>query len=495
MAHPIHAIFFPYPLQGHIIPSVQLALKLASKGLTITFVNTEAVHAQTVKAYNNSLSKTLNDSIDCSNSTDDIFFGAREAGLDIRYRVVSDGLPLEFDRSLNHNQFMFSLLHVFSAHVEKIIREVALDGPPISCIIADTFFVWVAPMAEKFGVPHISFWTEPALVFSLYHHAHLLRQHGHFDSEGKNRKDPIDYIPGIPSIDPKDIPSYLQVSDTSTVVHQIILAAFNGAKRADWVLSNTVEELELHTIEALNNYFPFYAVGPILPPKFTENSISTSLWPESDCSSWLDTHPDRSVIYISFGSYAHISKEEIQEIAEGLMLSGRSFVWVLRPDIVSSDEPEPLPKDFQERTRGQGLVVHWCRQREVLSHRAIGGFLTHCGWNSIMESVWCEVPMLGLPLLTDQFTNRKLIVDDWGVGLDLMRKLRREEVKENMERVFGEEGFRERVREVRGVLARAIGEEGSSQANLDKFVVDLKRKLGGPSKGEVISFDRDVYGE
>ncbi|KAG7010647.1 UDP-glycosyltransferase 86A2, partial [Cucurbita argyrosperma subsp. argyrosperma] len=270
-----HAIFIPYPLQGHVIPSVHLATHLAARGFTLTFINTHAIHHQTSTAHSTPL--------------DDLFSGVRNSGLDIRYTTVSDGLPLGFDRSLNHDQFMGSLLHVFSAHVEeeveKIVKTASSGGAaPVSCLIADTFFVWPSKVAKKFNL--------------LY-------------------------------------------TDTTSVCHQIIFAAFHDVKAADFVLCNTVQELENDTVSALQAQIPFYAIGPIFPRGFTKSSVATSLWPESDCTHWLNTKPHGSVLYVSFGSYAHVSKTDLAEIAHGLSLSGVHFIWVIRPDITLEDAVKP----------------------------------------------------------------------------------------------------------------------------------------------------------
>ncbi|XP_018681746.2 UDP-glycosyltransferase 86A1-like [Musa acuminata AAA Group] len=467
---PPHALLVPYPLQGHIIPAVHLAIKLASRGFAITFVNTEAVHHQTCCAARRS----------GSDLGHDIFPAARASGLDIRYELVSDGLPVAFDRSLNHDQFMFAVLHVLSAHVEELIRKLSLRAdPPLTCLIADTFFVWPSTLAKKFGIPYVSFWTEPALIFSLYYHMDLLIRNGHFASHD-NSKDTITYVPGVAAIEPADLMSYLQETDVSTVVHQIIFKAFDEAKAADFVLCNTVQELESDTISALQREKPFYAVGPIFPAGFTRSAVATSLWAESDCSQWLDSKPPGSVLYISFGSYAHIGRRDLEEIAHGVLGSTVSFIWVLRSDVVSSDEPDPLPEDFAEESQGRGVVVPWCCQVELLKHRSIGGFLTHCGWNSILESIWCGVPLLCFPLLTDQFTNRKLVVNDWRIGLDLGRtnKVNREEVSKRIEILMeGEAGneARKNIREVRRALEIALTPEGSSHKNLDQFIADLTK--------------------
>ncbi|KAE8722789.1 UDP-glycosyltransferase 86A1 [Hibiscus syriacus] len=463
----LHAIFVAYPLQGHLIPSVNLAIKLASKGFTITFVNTHSVHHQTAKAHPEI-------------GSSDIFSSVRESGLDIRYTTVSDGLPLEFDRSLNHDQFMASLLHVFSAHVDEVIGWIIGSGEKVHCLIADTFFVWPSKIAKKFGLLHVSYWTEPALVFTLYYHLDLLKKNGHFGQQNR-RGDTINYIPGVEAIEPKDMMSYLQETDTTSACHQLIFNASQDAKNADFVLCNTVQELEPLTISASHAQIPFYAIGPIFPPGFTKSSVATTLWSVSDCTQWLDRRPPGSVLYVSFGSYAHVTKTELIEIAQGIALSNVSFLWVLQPDIVSSDEADLLPVGFKEEVGDRAMIVPWCSQNAVLAHPATGAFLTHCGWNSILENTWCGVPLLFYPLLTDQSTNRKLVVDDWKMGINLSNKkpITKADVSDNINRLMsGKSGdeYRNKVKEMRKILETALSPSGSSETNMDLFIKDLKAK-------------------
>lgn len=163
-----HAVVMPYPLQGHVIPAVHLALRLAERGFAVTFVNTEFVHQQIASG--------------AGAGAADIFASAR-AELDVRYELVSDGFPLAFDRSLHHDQFMEGVLHVLPAHAEDLLRRVVTD-PATTCLVIDTFYVWPATLASKLGVPYVSFWTEPALIFHLYHHMDLLTMNGHFRCKG-----------------------------------------------------------------------------------------------------------------------------------------------------------------------------------------------------------------------------------------------------------------------------------------------------------------------
>ncbi|KAL2487392.1 UDP-glycosyltransferase 86A1 [Abeliophyllum distichum] len=174
-----HALIFPYPLQGHVIPSVHLATKLASNGFTITFVNTESIHQQISKAAGLDSGAT-------GDGDADIFSEARKSGLDIRYATITDGFPLGFDRSLHHDKFFEGILHVFPAHVDDFVGNLVRSDPTINCFIADTFFVWTSMIANKYNLVNISFFTEPALVFTLYYHMDLLRQNGHFATPGKS---------------------------------------------------------------------------------------------------------------------------------------------------------------------------------------------------------------------------------------------------------------------------------------------------------------------
>lgn len=169
-----HAVLFSYPLQGHVIPAVHLAIKLASNGFTVTFVNTRAVHHQIIKSQ----------SLDTPSEDVNIFDGVCKSSLDIRYVTISDGFPIGFDRSLNHDQFWEGVLHDFPAHVDELVAELVRSDPPVTCLIADTFFVWPTMIAAKYNLVNVSFWTEPVLVLTLYYHIYLLRENGHFASPG-----------------------------------------------------------------------------------------------------------------------------------------------------------------------------------------------------------------------------------------------------------------------------------------------------------------------
>ncbi|KAL3825888.1 hypothetical protein ACJIZ3_021917 [Penstemon smallii] len=421
------------PYQGHINPFVHLALKLASNGFSITFAHFEFVHHMLSKSQNNNTKEF------------DIFSKARESGLDIRYTTINDGFPIEFDRVLHMEEYWESLLKLFPARVDKFVGSIIESNPSmVHFLVTDTFFHWSVSIANKYKLVSVSFWTEPALE--------------------------INYIPGVQTISTRDLMPYFKESE------------------ADFILYNTVQELESDTISALNEKSQKnYAIGPI---NFSKNlskntTVTKSLRSESDCAQWLDSKSPNSVLYVSFGSLVHSSKQVLEEIAYGLLLCDVNFIWVVRSDIVSSIDAEVLPTGFKDEVGDKGLIIPWCNQIMVLSNPAVGGFLTHCGWNSILESIWCSTPMICYPIKYDQPTNKKLVVDDWKIGTGLFDKtksinsgIQRDEVAKKIKTFMSTlEGYKQEIKEVQAIVQSAIEIDGSSERNFDQFLKDLKAKI------------------
>ncbi|XP_073060180.1 UDP-glycosyltransferase 86A1-like [Primulina eburnea] len=467
----LHAIIFPLPYQGHINPFVNLAIKLASKGLTVTFVHAEHIH--------HTLTKSNTD------KETDLFSAVRKSGLDIRYSTITDGFPVEFDRLLHLDEYWRSLLNDFPARVDEFIGNMigSADSTPVSVLIADSFFAWSPGIARKYDLVNVSFFTQPALVFTVGFHWDIVTQNGHFPVKGNNEEE-IKYVPGVDSISTKDLMSYFKEEEIETVVHKAVFAAFHEMSKADFVLHYTVQELESKTLDTLSKNQPTYAIGPVY--SFTNRPETTrvakSLRSESDCAKWLDSKPPGSVLYVSFGSVVQTSKHVIQEIAYGLLLSEVNFLWVAREDILKSGDSDIFPDGFQDEIKGKGLIVPWCDQIMVLSNRGVGGFVTHCGWNSTLESMWCGVPMICNPVAYDQPTNRKLVVEDLKIGINLSdgEPIRREEVAEKIRGFMSgsaSQGLRDQAEKVKKILHYASDNGGSSERNLDKFIEDLRAKI------------------
>ncbi|XP_047981653.1 UDP-glycosyltransferase 86A1-like isoform X2 [Salvia hispanica] len=469
----LHGIMICVPYQGHLNPFVNLALKLASNGIAITFVHLEFLHRKLCQTHH-------------ANKTDvDLFSKARESGLDIRFTTMADPFPLEFDRDANFHEYWEGMVHDFPPLVDEFVGKILASDRDnmLHFLVADTVYNWPAAVARKYNLVSVSLWTQSALVYCLGYHWDLLQQNGHFPCKDEVEEE-IKYVPGVESINTKYIMPYLKQSLCESVVSRASRLLFEQGKMADFVLQNTVEELELQTLSALNQYLPNYAVGPLnFSQNIPTNIVTTSLWSKSDCTTWLESKPPASVLYVSFGSFVHTNMQVLEELAYGLLLSQVNFVWVIRQGILGDGATASvLPAGFQDAVKERGLIIGWCDQVETLLNPAVGGFLTHSGWNSTLESMWCGVPMICYPIGFDQPCNSKLVVADWKIGIHLCEggSLDRENVAHKIQS-FMNGGDLERLKQnaerVRRIMKSAVETDGSSKTNFDRFLKDLEAKI------------------
>ena len=163
------------------------------------------------------------------------------------------------------------------------------------------------------------------------------------------------------------------------------------------------------------------------------------------------------------------------ELALGLKRSNRYFLWVVR-----ETEQNKLPSNFIEETSEKGLVVSWCPQLDVLAHKAMGCFMTHCGWNSTLEALSLGVPMIAMPHWTDQPTNAKFVADVWQVGIRVSKDekgiIRKEEIERCIREIMeGEKSaeIKQNSEKWKKLAKDAVDEGGSSDKNIDEFVAKL----------------------
>ncbi|TXG52770.1 hypothetical protein EZV62_021939 [Acer yangbiense] len=192
------------------------------------------------------------------------------------------------------------------------------------------------------------------------------------------------------------------------------LGEVENARNASALIFNTIYDLEHEVLEALSStYPPIYTIGPLqlllnheIPADDNFlSAIKSNPWKEQPgCLEWLDTKESNSVVYVNFGSFTVMTEQQLVEFAWGLSNSKVNFLWVLRHDLVIG-ESAILPPEFVAETKERSLLASWCSQEQVLNHPAIGGFLTHSGWNSTIESLSSGVPMLCWPFFADQQTN------------------------------------------------------------------------------------------
>ncbi|KAL7107723.1 hypothetical protein ACP275_06G072700 [Erythranthe tilingii] len=254
--------------------------------------------------------------------------------------------------------------------------------------------------------------------------------------------------------------------------------------RAYGLILNTFEDLEGPILNEMRTICPnIYTIGPLhahLKAKLAANStsappaFSNSLWEEDrTCMTWLDSQPPKSVIYVSFGSLAVMTNDQLMEFWYGLVNSGQKFLWVIRPDSISGYE---VPVELSQGTEERGYIVGWAPQEEVLAHRAVGGFLTHSGWNSTLESVYEGVPMICWPYFMDQQVNSRLVEEEWKLGLDMKdtcdRSLIEKTIKNLME--VRKDEFLLRADEMAKSAKTCLSEGGSSFRNLELLIDDIK---------------------
>jgi UDP:flavonoid glycosyltransferase YjiC (YdhE family) len=202
-----------------------------------------------------------------------------------------------------------------------------------------------------------------------------------------------------------------------------------------------------------------------------------SLWKEDyDCLRWLDEQEDQSVLFVSFGSITVVSSKQFMELALGLEMSFAPILWVIRSDLMIENKPIAFPDGYLERMHDRSCFVSWAPQKQVLIHRAVGGFLTHCGWNSTLESICAGVPILGWPYFADQRLNCRQCVDHWKVGFEIQvdesNLATREEVCRKVKMLMKPSNLsvRENAQIWKGRAHRAIeGEEGSSNVRWREF--------------------------
>ncbi|THG23496.1 hypothetical protein TEA_011106 [Camellia sinensis var. sinensis] len=151
----------------------------------------------------------------------------------------------------------------------------------------------------------------------------------------------------------------------------------------------------------------------------------------------------------------------------------QTFLWIIRPDLVIGDLAV-LPPEFMEATKERGLLASWCPQEQVFDHPSIGGFLTHSGWNSTLESISSGVPMICWPFFSDQQTNCWHCCTQWGIGMEIDNDVKKDEVESLVrELMVGEKGkeMKKKAMEWKRLAQEATeSSSGSSFLNLDKVV-------------------------
>ncbi|CAI0414159.1 unnamed protein product [Linum tenue] len=401
---------------------------------------------------------------------------AREEEFNVRLDSISDGFD---DGGMEAAESTRVYLDTF--------RE-SDAGEPVHCVVYDHCIPWCLDVAKKFGLVGAAFLTQSCAVDTIYNHVYQGLIRPPVTEQVRDGLIESTPLPWLPPLETRDLPSFVNDTGDNPGVLEMFKGQFSNLDQADWVICNTVYELEQQAVDWLTRRWPnFITIGPTIPsmyldkqfPNDTDYGFSIFKPMNEICMNWLGDKPKGSVVYVSFGSLADLGTEQMVELCFGLKNSGHYFLWVVR-----ESEQSKLPYDFSS-TGKKGLIVPWCQQLHVLASGVVGCFVTHCGWNSTLEAVSLGVPMVAMPQWADQATNAKYVTDVWRVGVRARSGgdggdglVKREEIERCVREVMeGEKAveIRRNGDKWKKVMKDAVSEDGSSDRNVREFVDSLIR--------------------
>ncbi|KAK1366552.1 UDP-glucosyltransferase 88A1 [Heracleum sosnowskyi] len=401
--------------------------------------------------------------------------------------------PFPPSHTTSNESLVFELQSFNNPNIRQALQTLSSAPLKIKAFIMDFFCNAAFEISSGLDIPTYYFYTSAASSLSSF--LYLPTVHQKITTSFKDLNAFVQF-PGIPPIFSSDIST--PVLDRNSGLYQSFMDTAVQMAKSDGIIINTFQGLEPRAITAISDGLcvpnaptpPIYCIGPLIADKEIDSE-------DHPCLGWLNSQPSKSVVFLCFGSLGIFEEEQLNEIAVGLENSGYRFLWVVRNPpskddnenkvILAPKEPDLnalLPQGFLDRTKGRGLVVKsWAPQVAVLSHGSVGGFVTHCGWNSILEGVCAGIPMIGWPLYAEQRMNRVFLVEELRVGLMLEESIGRRfvsgveierRVRELMETDNGEM-IRRRVGELRDAAKVAMtDDDGSSRIALAKLVTKWK---------------------
>ncbi|TKV91282.1 hypothetical protein SEVIR_9G085300v4 [Setaria viridis] len=454
MAMKAHVLVLPFPSQGHVTPLMELSHRLVDHGFEVTFVNTEVDHALVVAALRGGEATLLG------------------GGGGIHLASIPDGLADDEDRK-DLNKLIDAFTRHMPGHLERLIAGLEAAGRPrVKWLVGDVNMGWSFEVAKKFGIRVVSFWPAATACLALMLKIPKLIEDGLIDDKGlPRRQETFQLAPGMPPLHT----SHLSWNNAGAPEGQHIIFdlvtrnnKLNGL--AEMTVGNSFHEAEAGASKLFPNVLP---IGPLFADREFRKPVGNFLPEDERCIKWLDAQPDGSVVYVAFGSMAIFDPRQFEELAEGLELTGRPFLWIVRPDFTPGLSKAWLT-EFHERVAGRGMIVSWCSQQQVLAHRAVACFVSHCGWNSTMEGVRNGTPFLCWPYFCDQYLNRSYVTNVWRTGLAVAPGadgiITKEELRSKVEEVVSDAEIKERARLFKDAARWCVSEGGSSYENFNKLV-------------------------
>ncbi|WCJ36742.1 UDP-glycosyltransferase 88A1 [Euphorbia peplus] len=392
--------------------------------------------------------------------------------------------------SAHHESLTYEVLRLSQPNVRQILISIS-ETSTVNALVLDFFCACYLSVSSSLKIPGYFFFTSPAACLALFLYTPFT--HRKYNKSFKDLNGTLLDFPGLPPIPAMDMPK--PMLDRNDKVYDFILETAEILPRSDGIIINTYELLEPRTLKAMtegqcvpdSTTPPIFCIGPLIATRGEKDSTVPEWF------SWLDSQPSQTVVFLCFGSLGLFSKEQLMEIAIGLERSGERFLWVVRnPPAVEKglaisaladpDLDSLLPEGFLTRTKERGLVVKsWVPQVAVLNHEAIGGFVTHCGWNSVLEAVWAGVPMVAWPLYAEQRLNRIVMVHDMKIALSMDESEEGfvtafEVEKRVIELMDSESGkmIREQTIAMKNAAKDALSEGGASRVALSKLIESWK---------------------
>lgn len=375
---------------------------------------------------------------------------------------------------------IFEVLKLNNPNLHQTLASIA-NNHSISSFITDIFCTCAFSITSQLQIPSYIFFASGASSAAVMLYFPTIHKN---TTRSLKDIDTILDIPGLPSIQATDMPKPILKRDVKS--YQSFLDCAIQCPKTAGIIVNTFQSLQQRAIKAITNGLcvpdgltpPIYCVGPLIAANDRKGSSG------GDCLTWLDSQPSQSVVFLCFGSLGLFSEEQLKEIAIGLENSGQRFLWVvrnppLRPD---ADLNSLLPEGFLERTKERGLLVKsWAPQVAVLNHDSVGGFVTHCGWNSVLEAVSAGVPMVAWPLYAEQGLNRMVLVEEIKIALPITESengfVSSAEVEKRVRELMNsEEGdsVRKRITFLKNEAKAALSEGGSSRIAVAELVKSWK---------------------